>query len=133
MFKKNVPRTLNVADKMKFAREANGSNKMRLAYAATAAVGTFATMAPIVFAGGGIDDTANAMVAQLIGIICTIFMYIGILLAVWAVGSLVLAFKNEDADSKSRAMMLLIVSIVLICLRPVVRLLLQVSGTGITI
>ena len=59
-------------------------------------------------------DAASSMVTKLIDIVCKIFLYIGVLLAVWAVGMLVLAFKNEDADSKSRAMMLLVVACMLI-------------------
>ena len=128
MFKKNEPRRLSTKP-----RALNTSNKMRFAYAATTATGMFATMMPMVFATGGIDQTADAMVGKLVGIICTIFRYIGILLAVWAVGSLILAFKNEDADSKSRAMMLLIVSIVLIVIKSVVQMLITASGAGITI
>lgn len=115
-------------EKIKF-KTSNTANKMRAAYAAATVAGMATTM-PAVFA---VDQTADAMVGKLVGIICTIFRYIGILLAVWAVGMLVLAFKNEDADSKSRSMMLLIVSIVLIVIKSIVQMLLDVSGTGITI
>ena len=59
-------------------------------------------------------DVASDMVTKLISLVCKIFLYIGILLAVWAIGMLILAFKNEDADSKSRAMMLLVVACMLI-------------------
>lgn len=65
-------------------------------------------------------DTASDMVAKLVDVICQIFLYIGILLTVWGIGMLVLAFKNEDADSKSRAMMLLVVSVMLLSIKPVV-------------
>lgn len=65
-------------------------------------------------------DQASTLVGTLIDIVCKIFMYIGILLSVWSVGMLVLAFKNEDADSKSRAMMLLVVSCVLIGIKALV-------------
>ena len=34
-----------------------------------------------------------------------IFKYIGFILVIWGVGQLILAFKNEDSDSKSRAIM----------------------------
>ena len=43
-----------------------------------------------------------------------IFVAVGIILAIYSVGQLILAFKNEDADSKSRASTLLVVSIILI-------------------
>lgn len=69
------------------------------------------------FAG---NVSAKAMVGNMIGIVCSIFSYIGMLLLVWGIGQLVLAFKNEDADSKSRAMMLIVASIVLMSVRAIV-------------
>ena len=57
--------------------------------------------------------TAEGLVQNLLGYVFAIFKYIGWLLLAWGVGQLVLAFKNEDADSKSRAMMLLVVAIIL--------------------
>ena len=56
----------------------------------------------------------GALMGKLLDVVTMIFRYIGILLLAWSIGMLVLAFKNEDADSKSRAMMLLVVSIILI-------------------
>ena len=63
-----------------------------------------------------VSATANggALMGKLLDVVTMIFRYIGILLLAWSIGMLVLAFKNEDADSKSRAMMLLVVSIILI-------------------
>ena len=57
--------------------------------------------------------TAEALVKNLLGYVFAIFRYIGWLLLAWGIGQLILAFKNEDADSKSRAMMLLIVAVIL--------------------
>lgn len=57
--------------------------------------------------------SAQNLVQNLLGYVFAIFKYIGWLLLAWGVGQLVLAFKNEDADSKSRAMMLLVVAIIL--------------------
>lgn len=57
--------------------------------------------------------TAEGLVQNLLGYVFAIFKYIGWLLLAWGVGQLVLAFKNEDADSKSRAMMLIVVAIIL--------------------
>ena len=67
------------------------------------------------------DGEMEAIVTQLLGVILQVFFYIGILLLAWGVGMLVLAFKNEDADSKSRAMMLLVVAIALIGLKPLLQ------------
>lgn len=57
--------------------------------------------------------SAEALVKNLLGYVFAIFKYIGWLLLAWGIGQLILAFKNEDADSKSRAMMLLIVAVIL--------------------
>lgn len=62
------------------------------------------------FASG---TTAKSLVQGMLGYVFTIFKYIGWLLLAWGIGQLVLAFKNEDADSKSRAMMLIVVAIIL--------------------
>jgi hypothetical protein len=64
----------------------------------------------------------SALMNKLLDVITTIFLYIGVLLLAWSIGMLVLAFKNEDADSKSRAMMLLVVSVVLIGLDGILNL-----------
>lgn len=58
--------------------------------------------------------TVGAILEKMISIIGMIFVAVGIILAIYSVGQLVLAFKNEDADSKSRASTLLVVSIILI-------------------
>ena len=55
------------------------------------------------------------------------------LLLAWSVGMLFLAFKNDDADSKSRAMMMMIVSIVLIAFKTILGGVLKSAGTGFTI
>lgn len=67
------------------------------------------------FAGSGPTTAVNPanVVKNIIKIVFDIFFYIGLVLLAWSIGMLVLAFKNEDADSKSRAIMLLIVSAVL--------------------
>ena len=71
---------------------------------------------------------------NLIAIVCDIFRMIGAVLLVWAIGQLVMAFRNEDADSKSRAMMVLVCAILLISVKTVYQALTgtEVTGTGIT-
>ena len=91
-----------------------GNKKVRLASAMGAFAVTACAFAPFVFAGGGGTGSANVdikeTVKKIMNVILDVFFYIGLLLLAWSVGMLVLAFKNEDADSKSRAMMLLVVS-----------------------
>ena len=62
---------------------------------------------------GSFAGTASDAVTNLLGYVFGIFFYIGIVLLAWGIGQLVLAFKNEDGDSKSRAIMLIIAAIVL--------------------
>lgn len=50
---------------------------------------------------------------EILEIVGTIFRAIGIILAVWGVGQLILAFKDENASAKSSASMLMVVGIVL--------------------
>lgn len=83
-------------------------------YALTSPVGALADGATINISG---NADAKQIVGNIIGIIIDVFFYIGVLLACWSVGMLVLAFKNEDADSKSRAMMMLVCSVCLIGIR----------------
>ena len=86
-------------------------NKVKTAGVSLSAMATTALMAsPIAFAT---EVDPATVVTGLVGYIWTIFRWIGVLLLAWAIGMLVLAFKNEDADSKSRSMMLLVVSILL--------------------
>ena len=74
---------------------------------------TMAAFTPIVLAAPSsidIDDTVKLVLSKILDI----FFYIGLLLLAWSVGMLVLAFKNEDADSKSRAMMMMVVAAALV-------------------
>ena len=48
------------------------------------------------------DTTTNVM-NKIKDLVYKIFKYIGFILVIWGVGQLILAFKNEDSDSKSRA------------------------------
>ena len=82
-------------------------------------------------AGGNANDTTGSLVANILNkVVLPIFMWIGIILLAWAIGMLVLAFKNEDADSKSRAIMLIVVSVVLISLRPIMGAVLSSVSTS---
>lgn len=60
------------------------------------------------------DASISSIVSQMIEIIEQIFVAVGVILAVYSVGQLIMAFKNEDPDSKSRASTMLVVAIVLV-------------------
>lgn len=63
------------------------------------------------------ENAADVAIQKIVNVVFKIFSYIGIILALWGAGSLILAFKNEDADSKTRAIMTLVVGISLVSLR----------------
>lgn len=90
-----------------------GAEKLEKAAAPMLAVGAAAGLVPTVYAA---SDKAEAAIKEIIKIVFKIFKYIGLVLAIWGVGALVMAFKNEDADSKSRAIMSLVVGVCLVAL-----------------
>ena len=85
--------------------------------AATASASTFAFAV-----------TAEDLIGQILKTIFTIAGYIGVLLLVWGIVILVLAIRNEDADSKSRAVLFIVVAIALICLGALFGPVLQLLG-----
>lgn len=112
----------------------NPSKKDKIAMAvgsAMTAAMPFATMS--LAAPASSSDTAKNLVGTVLGVICDIFLAIGVLLLAWSVGMLFLAFKNEDADSKSRSMMMAVVSIVLIAFKGILGVVLTSAGTGFSI
>lgn len=61
-------------------------------------------------------DTIKGVLNSMIDIVGLVFQAVGVILSVYSVGQLVLAFKNEDADSKSRASTMLVVGVCLIAI-----------------
>lgn len=75
-----------------------------------------ACIAPTAYAAGATSVDSDKLLSQFVNIVIQLARYIGIILLVWGVVMLVLAFKNEDADSKSRAIMLIAVAVVLVAM-----------------
>lgn len=63
---------------------------------------------------------AASITGQIIAIICNVFLVVGVILLAYSIGQLIMAFKNDDADSKTRASTVLVVAIVLIALKGIV-------------
>lgn len=91
----------------------NKAQKLENAIAPMLVVGTAIGVFPTVYA----SNKATTAIKSIIEVIYKIFTYIGVILALWGIGSLVMAFKNEDADSKSRAIMCLVVGFCLVALK----------------
>ena len=121
-----------IASKVK-AAVANGFDKTKVAsVAATTAVMVGMSQVMPVFCAlnpDGID--IETIIGSILGIILTIARYVGVVLRTYAVFQLVMSFKNDDAEGKSRATQLLVVSAVLIGLKKLMSVLL--SKIGITI
>lgn len=66
------------------------------------------------------EQTVKDILTEMISIVGLVFSAVGVILAVYSVGQLVLAFKNEDADSKSRASTMLVVAVILIAFPAIV-------------
>lgn len=83
--------------------------------------------------GTATTGTAEGLVKNMSSYVFAIFKYIGWLLLAWGIGQLVLAFKNEDADSKSRAMMLIVVAIILTVIGTIFKGVMGITVTSATI
>lgn len=99
-------------DSMKTLRTMERKDKVKKIGATVASVAM--TAMPFMVNAFAASDEITSIVGTFLAYAVDIFVCVGVLLAVWAVGQLTLAFKNEDADSKSKAMMLLVVAAVLI-------------------
>lgn len=73
----------------------------------------FAVINPA-FAAANYVTRIRTIMNNMVTIVGVIFQAVGAILSIYAVGQLILAFKNEDANSKSSASTLLVVGIVLI-------------------
>lgn len=85
-------------------------------------------MIPTALAATTVD--ADSIISKVIDIITDMALWIGIILLVWSIVMLILALKNEDADSKSRAIMLIAVSVALIGLGGLLDPILKEFGLG---
>lgn len=69
---------------------------------------------------GNAQTNVKDILGNMIAIIELVFQAVGVVLLVYSIAQLVLAFKNEDADSKTRASTLLVVAVVLIALPSII-------------
>lgn len=109
-----------------------GSSKVKKTLAIALVIAcVFAVACPMVLATEVATSTADKAMSTIVNFVFRIFGYIGAVLGVWGIGSLILAFKNEDADAKSRAIMILGAAILLLSLKTVVQGSGILTGTGI--
>lgn len=75
----------------------------------------------VAFAAPAVPDTLNDMLTKVIFYVGLIFQTVGIFLAVYAVGQMIMAFKDENPDAKTKAATLLVVAIILITLPQIIQ------------
>lgn len=104
----------------------NPEKKQRAAVTAATALGTIGVFAPFAFASGSTKQMDDVF-KQVLEIVFKIFQYIGALLGIWGVAMLILAFKNEDPDSKQRGIMMMVAAIGLLSIRPIANAIINAS------
>ena len=105
--------------RLKFVRQLN------IIFAAVLRI--MATSVPV-FASGESYDTA-ALFGRLLGIVVSLFRWVGIVLLVWGVCQFLLAIKRSDSESKSDAIQTIVCAVALI----VIRTLIDALGLGVDI
>ena len=81
-------------------------------------LGTMMFMVPAFAAVG--SSTASDVMANLIGLMCSMFRYVGTAVFVWAIIQFVLATKRSDADSKADAVQTAVCGIALMAIGVIV-------------
>ena len=83
----------------------------------------FASLAAAVLAGAAqvmpvlclnTNINPDSIITSVVSVITTIAVYVGVVLLFWGIFQLILSFKNDDAEAKSRATTLLVTTICLI-------------------
>lgn len=121
--------TVNTWKEQKIVRA--DQKERRFSFAVFATVITLITIGLILFPSYAdyVSDITDIL-QTMIDIIGTIFQAVGVILTIYAVGQLILAFKNEDANAKSNASTLIVVGIVLIALPAIIQSLGLVDKIG---
>ena len=85
----------------------------------------------LTFASSTSNGSASKLIGGIVGIILSMFRWVGVVLLVWGVAQFVMAIKRTDAESKSDAIQTIICAIVLISLKTVITAL-GIDGLSIT-
>ena len=85
------------------------------------ALGTAMFMLPVFAATGAAKTGASDVMASLIGLMCSMFRYVGTAIFVWAIIQFILATKRSDADSKADAVQTAVCGIALMAIGTVIK------------
>lgn len=117
----------------KASLKTKATNKFhKISAATTAGLMTLSTACPVYAAGPSADPTDN-IIGEVGGIVCRIFLYVGIVLLIYSIAQLISASRNDDPEGKVKATQQLVAAIVMMGLKPIINGVLAVTGTNITI
>lgn len=85
------------------------------------ALGTAMFMLPVFAATGAAATGASDVMSKLIGLMCSMFRYVGTAIFIWAIIQFVLATKRSDADSKADAVQTAVCGIALMAIGTIVK------------
>lgn len=83
--------------------------------------------------GHVITVTPGVAIGSVLGIVFTLVQYAGIVMLVFGIVILTLALRNEDADSKNRAILYIISAVAMIALKSLTGVLLDALGVDIVL
>lgn len=75
-------------------------------------------------------DIASTLFSRIIGTVGTFFQFIGSFLFIASLGSLFMAFKNDDPDSKSKSGTAILISICMIGVPGIYKMVVAAAGGG---
>lgn len=84
----------------------------------TGLISVICTLSNTVYADGDLETQMKNAMGAVLGNILTVFKYVGMGLLIAGIVQLILAFKDDNADGKQRAIMLCGISIALILIKP---------------
>lgn len=76
---------------------------------------------------------ADSILSTVLGYVGDIFVYLGIFLLVLSIGNLISALKQEDAERQSKQITMIIISCVLIAIKPIMNAILSATGQGVSV
>lgn len=85
------------------------------------ALGTAMFMLPVFASTGAAATGASDVMSKLIGLMCSMFRYVGTAIFIWAIIQFVLATKRSDADSKADAVQTAVCGIALMAIGTIVQ------------
>lgn len=75
----------------------------------------------------------SSILSTVLNVVGNVFIAIGVFFLVVGIGSLIQALKHEDPDRQQKAITTIVISIVLIGVKPTINLILAATGTGVSI